>query len=208
MYPQRFPYEPDPLVFPNLRHLEVELNGVLGMMPGAFSRRTLKAIFSPFCKSLVSLRLNGLIIDTTATRLVKVLSAAPFVYVRHLSLEGLGIPSLILRDLLSTFPSLITLEFAEPGAGEDYIAGELISSTGDGAPATLQNLIFNIGLCPVDEEAITELLRVIKLPNLKGLRSIEIPIVSKDELASEPGLALLDECEERSISLLCRYGYL
>ncbi|KAL8286975.1 hypothetical protein RQP46_003981 [Phenoliferia psychrophenolica] len=58
------------------------------------------------------------------------------------------------------------------------------------------------------ESIIEEITYTIKLPNLEGLRRIEIPTVLKDELAGETGLALLDECEERSISLLCRYGYL
>ncbi|KAL8286896.1 hypothetical protein RQP46_003902 [Phenoliferia psychrophenolica] len=58
------------------------------------------------------------------------------------------------------------------------------------------------------EETLEELVITIRLPNLSGLCRLEIPMVSKDALAGEAGLALLDECEERSISLLCRYGYL
>ncbi|KAL8277319.1 hypothetical protein RQP46_010272 [Phenoliferia psychrophenolica] len=60
----------------------------------------------------------------------------------------------------------------------------------------------------MESKTIKELLRTIKLPNLQGLRRLELPKVSKDELAGNVGLALLEECEKRSISLLCRYGWL
>ncbi|KAL8276373.1 hypothetical protein RQP46_011218 [Phenoliferia psychrophenolica] len=71
---------------------------------------------------------------------------------------------------------------------------------------TLQNIVLT--RTTKDEVSLSELLRITKNPNVAGLRRLEIPMVSKDELAGETGLALLDECEERSISLLCRYGYL
>ncbi|KAL8277037.1 hypothetical protein RQP46_010571 [Phenoliferia psychrophenolica] len=83
---------------------------------------------------------------------------------------------------------------------------ESVTAVGACAIPTLQSLIFTN--FQMSEAIIAELLRIIKLPNLEGVRRLEIPMVSKDELAGEAGLALLDECEERSISLLCRYGYL
>ncbi|KAL8277033.1 hypothetical protein RQP46_010567 [Phenoliferia psychrophenolica] len=81
-----------------------------------------------------------------------------------------------------------------------------VGAVGASVVATLQNLVFT--KIEMDEDELAALLRLIKLPNLAGLRRLEIAAVSKDELAGETGLALLDECEERSISLLCRYGWL
>ncbi|KAL8277294.1 hypothetical protein RQP46_010247 [Phenoliferia psychrophenolica] len=81
-----------------------------------------------------------------------------------------------------------------------------VAAVGVAVVPTLQNLILT-GIW-MKENTIEELLSILKLPNLVGIRRLEIPKVQKDNLAGEAGLALLDECEERSISLLCRYGWL
>ncbi|KAL8281530.1 hypothetical protein RQP46_006214 [Phenoliferia psychrophenolica] len=54
---------------------------------------------------------------------------------------------------------------------------------------------------------IKSLLRIIRLENLKGLQQLEIEATPKETLGNLVGLALLRECEVRSISVLCRSGY-
>ncbi|KAL8277341.1 hypothetical protein RQP46_010294 [Phenoliferia psychrophenolica] len=60
----------------------------------------------------------------------------------------------------------------------------------------------------LDDKNLQELLKVVKLSNLEGLRRLEMLAVSQDDLAGEAGLALLDECEKRSISVLSGSGYM
>ncbi|KAL8280074.1 hypothetical protein RQP46_007655 [Phenoliferia psychrophenolica] len=217
MYPERFPPDSAPLVLPNLRHLEVYVDGGENDDGGDdeddedewLSLATIEAIFTPFRQSLLSLRLVDLQSDTIAKRLVKVLAGAePFSHVRHLAFQVPGYDAFrVVCDIISAFPSLVTLEL-ELFVGI-YTPGQqvaVVAELGDTAPSTLQNLIFNSA--GMDEDVIMEILDTIKCPNLEGLRRLEVPAVSKDGLKGEAGLALLDECEKRSISLLCRYGYL
>ncbi|KAL8277332.1 hypothetical protein RQP46_010285 [Phenoliferia psychrophenolica] len=108
--------------------------------------------------------------------------------------------------LIRSFPALVTLEIADQAYFEQYTSRMSVVAVGASALPTLQNLIFDSRW--MDEYALLDLNRIIKFPNLEGLRRIEMVMVSKEELAGATGLALLDECKERSISLLCRYGWL
>ncbi|KAL8277018.1 hypothetical protein RQP46_010552 [Phenoliferia psychrophenolica] len=139
----------------------------------------------------------------SATELVESFADEPFPLVRHLVLiDSQGFD--LWPTLIDSFSSLVTLEILDTLLQDT--SKESVVTVGASVVATLQNLIFvSAGM---DEQTMRELLRVIQLPNLAGLRRLEIPMVSKDELAGETGLALLDECEERSIVLRCRYGYL
>ncbi|KAL8277323.1 hypothetical protein RQP46_010276 [Phenoliferia psychrophenolica] len=202
VYPEYFPTEPAALSLPNLRHLEVYVD--VGDDEEPLKISTLEALFLPLHKSVVSLGLVGgeyLEGDATVARLAKVLAAEPFQHVLHLSLEQTS--EEYWPDLLPSFPSLVTLELT---GRSDYLAVEAIGLC---VPPTIQRLVFvDFDTEDQDFNSFSRLLPVIKLPNLAGLRQLEFPRVSKDELAGETGLALLDECEKRSISLLCSYGYL
>ncbi|KAL8287608.1 hypothetical protein RQP46_003466 [Phenoliferia psychrophenolica] len=55
---------------------------------------------------------------------------------------------------------------------------------------------------------LTELLRIIRLPNLASLRHLNLPGLQKPELSNPYGVALLEECEDRTIVFRCRYGYM
>ncbi|KAL8277006.1 hypothetical protein RQP46_010540 [Phenoliferia psychrophenolica] len=189
---ESFPYDAGPLTTRNLRHLSLYAD--LGINSN-------EAVFSPIRHSLVYLSLEAL--DAySAPALIKCFADKPFPLVRHLLLnEPLGFE--LWPKLITSFPSLVTLEilYSHPTN-----LNETLVAVGASVVATLQNLIFT-GIW-MSGDTIAELLHLIKLPNLAGLRRLEIPAVSKDELAGATGLALLDECEERSISLRCRYGYL
>ncbi|KAL8277019.1 hypothetical protein RQP46_010553 [Phenoliferia psychrophenolica] len=192
IYPVYFPNDPGPLTARNLRHLDLLL---------APYEDSFEAIFSPSRQSLLSICPGSL--RNIGPAIVEYFAEMPFPLVRHLALDcSQGIefwPKLIL-----SFQSLATLEIYQ--AQIQDTAKEAVAAVGASVVATLQNLIFTS--IKMDEAIIAELLRLIKLPNLAGLRRLEIPMVSKDELAGETGLALVDKCEERSISLLCRYGWL
>ncbi|KAL8277296.1 hypothetical protein RQP46_010249 [Phenoliferia psychrophenolica] len=194
-YPDNFPINAGPINTPNLRHLSVFVN----IKVVSWS----KSIFSPTHHYLESLTLERLD-DECAPALIACLSAKPFPLVRHLVLED-ATGYKFWPTLLPSFPSLLTLEILGPPYGNGTVE-ESVTAVGASVVATLQNLVFTY--LTMEEAAMAELLRVIKLPHLAGLRRIEIPMVSKDKLAGEAGLALLDECEKRSISLLCRYGWL
>ncbi|KAL8277322.1 hypothetical protein RQP46_010275 [Phenoliferia psychrophenolica] len=198
-YPEYFPLNPAELELPNLRHLELFIDGTgeEDFMRGS----ALKAILLPLHQSLVTLRLVNLESATVAARLVEILSEEPFRHVRDLTLMDLSAIH-ILPDILLSFPSLSTLELYD----SDAFAFDAVGFVGTNPLPTLQNLV--LSGAPATEFTFSELTRIIKLPNLDCLRRVEIPSVSKDELANETGLALLEECEERSISLLCSYGYL
>ncbi|KAL8277005.1 hypothetical protein RQP46_010539 [Phenoliferia psychrophenolica] len=170
------------------------------------------AIVSLARHSLVSVSFECLDVYT-ATALIECFAEKPFPLVRHLVLDQrhrhqpygvvdqpYGVD--LWPQIMAAFPALVTLEIANPMRQTvDFVA-----AVGASVVATLQNLIFTS--IKMEEITIAELLRVIKLPNLAGVHRLEIPMTSKDDFVGEAGLALLDECEKRSISLLCRYGYL
>ncbi|KAL8277295.1 hypothetical protein RQP46_010248 [Phenoliferia psychrophenolica] len=141
--------------------------------------------------------------DECAPALIACLSAKPFPLVRRLVLED-ATGYEFWPKLLPSFPPLLTLELN--GHAIDGGTVESVAAVGASVVATLRNLIFT--KIKMDEDELAELLRIIKLPNLAGLRRLEISMTPKDAFAGKAGLALLDECEKRSISLLCRYGWL
>ena len=49
--------------------------------------------------------------------------------------------------------------------------------------------------------------RVLRKPNLAGVRRLEMPLLATAELKEPAGVALLLECDARGISASCRYGY-
>ncbi|KAL8277338.1 hypothetical protein RQP46_010291 [Phenoliferia psychrophenolica] len=102
--------------------------------------------------------------------------------------------------MFASLPFLATLEL-----DEDYDF-DAVAFIGISPLPKLQNLVLTG--TQASEDTFLELTQLIKLPNLKSLRRLELPMTLKDDFAVEAGLALLDECEKRSISLLCRYGYL
>ncbi|KAL8277345.1 hypothetical protein RQP46_010298 [Phenoliferia psychrophenolica] len=161
-------------------------------------------MLNPPRKFLSTVRLVELRTSPTTTRLVNFFSEKSFPFVRHLILDSSRAYDLWPK-LLASLSSLITLTISER-MNEWTTAKDSIIALGVSATATLQNLVFES--TALDDRCLSELLRVIKLPNLEGLRRIEIPMVVRDELASETGRALLEECEKRSISLLSRYGYM
>ncbi|KAL8277343.1 hypothetical protein RQP46_010296 [Phenoliferia psychrophenolica] len=148
----------------------------------------------------------------SAISIVTILAEEPFPLVRHLTFERSSAFELWPELIGTNFPALSTLEVIE-GGGTKLFVKEAITAVGASAPPTLQTLILKDYYQyqgPQDDEGeAQELLRVIKLPKLEGLRRIEINTISKDDLTTgEVGLALLDECEKRSISLLCGSEYI
>ena len=71
--------------------------------------------------------------------------------------------------------------------------------------STLHTLSYDCP-APLAQPAIVGIEHLLKLPNLAGIRHLELPTLGKDDFETEAGLALLDECDGRSISLLCWYG--
>ncbi|KAL8280053.1 hypothetical protein RQP46_007634 [Phenoliferia psychrophenolica] len=136
----------------------------------------------------------------SAPTLLDVLAKATFPLVRHLVLDD-STEFDVWPNVIGHFPSLITLEIMDH-TGDD--TAESLFAVGASVPATLQNLLLNSFR---GDDSIILLLRIIKLPNLAGLHRIEVPMTPKSAFENVAGLALLDECEERSITLLCRYGY-
>ncbi|KAL8277316.1 hypothetical protein RQP46_010269 [Phenoliferia psychrophenolica] len=207
LHPEHFPTS-GALLPPSLRHLELYLDcgGLDHPTPDlpSLTSSSLHHIFSSSVRqSLTSLHLVGLERDSIAHRLLQVLVSNPFPNVLHLILEDIAIPK-AWPTLLSPFPALLTLELIE---GRDAETGrDKLEALGASVPSTLQNLI--ITTLRKEETTLVALLRIIKLPNFESLRRLELPTVRKDDLARKAGLALLEECELRTISILCRDGYL
>ncbi|KAL8286868.1 hypothetical protein RQP46_003874 [Phenoliferia psychrophenolica] len=186
-------------MFPKLSRLEVAVGG----SDDYLSSSLLESIFQPVCNSLTFLHLVFLDSTSTARSLVRILAAAPFPHVLYLVLEHCEVYKQW-PNIFKAFPSLLTLEVSEEGCDRSTREASVIAVGASVAP-TLEALIFTSRM---SKDTLKQILHTVKLPNLGGLRRLEIRRVGKGDLAGETGLALLDECEERSISLLCRYGYL
>ncbi|KAL8277672.1 hypothetical protein RQP46_009945 [Phenoliferia psychrophenolica] len=88
---------------------------------------------------------------------------------------------------------------------------EQVAAVGRCAPPQLEALTLRNVMDdrPDDLDPLLDgLSTILRLPKLAQLRHLRLPTVPKFELTGLSGLALMEECEERSISLLCRYGYL
>ncbi|KAL8281290.1 hypothetical protein RQP46_006324 [Phenoliferia psychrophenolica] len=193
-----------PLELSHLRSLDLH---VCGNDDGVFPLNLLKAIFHPASDTLTFICLHTPLEESITNLLVDVFAAAPFQHVRHLVLDGWDNVTSTWCRILKSFPSLLTLELADD-IGFNYIPEDVVTAAGESVPPTLENLIFSDGCGGFNSGALETLLDTIRLPNLTSLRRLAFPMISKDWLANVVGFALLDECEERSISLLCRYGYL
>ncbi|KAL8290643.1 hypothetical protein RQP46_002901 [Phenoliferia psychrophenolica] len=91
---------------------------------------------------------------------------------------------------------------------------ETITAVGIGAPSSLQALTFQNDWTLADQvkhispDLLDNLLRTLRLPNVVGLRRLTFRTETYSDFANKEGIALLEECEERSIAVLCRSGYL
>ncbi|KAL8277330.1 hypothetical protein RQP46_010283 [Phenoliferia psychrophenolica] len=61
---------------------------------------------------------------------------------------------------------------------------------------------------PTTTQELESLRGIIRVPILATLQRLIVRDVKKEELEGPSGLALLEECEERSIVFECGYGYL
>ena len=122
----------------------------------------------------------------------------PFPNLRTLVLAGVNNLD-VLGDLISSSPSLKRLEIKP-------FDQHLLKAVCRSVSTTLEVLSLTGAGSQV---GILEYLRpALELPNLAGLRRLNLPTFTKPGLGSQAGIALLEECEARSVSLLCRYGYM
>lgn len=103
-----------------------------------------------------------------------------------------------MSKLLAALPLLSTLEMRMNEDDIETIAAEPRSLTTLALTATGESV----------QRLLQALLDAVKSSNLDLLHRIEIPKVSCSDLEGPIGFALLEECEKRSIALLCRYGFM
>ncbi|KAL8277347.1 hypothetical protein RQP46_010300 [Phenoliferia psychrophenolica] len=193
---RNFPVSAGPLATHNLRHLNmycIESDPAL-----------LETILLPSRHSLHSLCLEG-VEPSSASTFVESLTKASFPLLRHLTLQGSESFNVWSQLIGDNFPSLVTIEFKDaPRQIATVVVAPLVNS-----PPALRNHVLSDWRINWDQDGMKELLRIVKVLKIEGLCRMEVNRLSKDDVvACDAGLALLDECKERSISLLCRYGYL
>mgnify|MGYP001583834164 CR=1 FL=1 len=110
-------------------------------------------------------------------------------------------------DIVKPFPSLVNLDITFVGSWAKGEETQVLAAVGDAVSATLQHLRYDND-STAHPHSLFAILRFLHLPNLGGIRHLELPMLGKDDFACEAGLALLDVFEKRSISMLCRYGYM
>ena len=178
------------------RHLQLHLDHE------ELDSRTFSDIIEPSRHTLASLHLTSLGESTTAENLVGFLTAAQFPSVRFLTLEDSDAFSAWPR-IIKSLPSLINLVIIRWTASyEEQVF--MIRALGNSVSVTILHLCCFLN----DPDSLKEILHLLHRPNFAGIRHLELPTIGKEDFASEAGLALLNECEKRSISLLCRYGYM
>ncbi|KAL8291310.1 hypothetical protein RQP46_002288 [Phenoliferia psychrophenolica] len=194
-----------PLVLPHLQSLDVYLGGYENDL---FPLSLLKVLFQPVANTLTFLCLRNPLEESIINLLADVFAAAPFQNVRHLVLDGWDPVGTPWCRLLKSYPSLLTLELAKEN-NCDYVPEAVVTAVGASVPPTLENLIFGDDYGGISSAALKALLDTIRLPNLAGLRRLAFPGMwePKEELANVEGLALLEECGERSITVLSGNGY-
>lgn len=200
MFPEHMSLTASPLPF-RTRHLSIHLD-----YPDIDSS-ILKMIFGPNRSSLASLKLFTLANSATSRRLIDFFARAPFTNVRSLVLDQ-SFAFSDWPDLVKAFPFLAHLDFTYDGdVLSDDLEAQILEAVGSCVPSTLQRLRLRYPPSAY-RKRIMGIKSFIGLPNLVGIRHLELPTLRKDDFACEAGVALLQECEERSVSLLCRYGYL
>ncbi|KAL8281526.1 hypothetical protein RQP46_006210 [Phenoliferia psychrophenolica] len=153
--------------------------------------------------TLVTLKL--LASQTNLGPLVDFFATHPFTNLHKLVIWEMS-PALSISGLASVLPSLAILEILGSGIKDRgcdikdlpaFMAPQIKLLRFFKSPHTLSG-------CP----RIHDILGVVLSPSSKGLQQLEILGASKAAFETAVGLMLLKECEKRSISVLCRYGYI
>ncbi|KAL8290621.1 hypothetical protein RQP46_002879 [Phenoliferia psychrophenolica] len=206
--PELFPEADHPLQL-RVHHLNLLVNHGVTLEP-----HQINTILRSSRESLVSLELKFYGHTTTVTRLRDFFAAERFNSLRHLTLcgrrlNGMNDSIVMLVPLLPALESL-TLESFDPAS---------VAAVGASATAGLKTLTLGHEISwdfvpeklPQDKiplPFLAEILRILRLPNLAGLRRLSLPWPTQSDFLNEEGLALLEECKMRSISFLSRSGYL
>jgi hypothetical protein len=191
-YPGDLPHEPE--ISPcQLRHLQLDVYDAIPQI-------TLQALLKPSRDTLSRLHLSGVAELSTIGTLASILAGGNFPCLQSLVLDNSESEHYpILSNLLAALPLLSTLEM--PHMNEDDIR------TIAAEPRSLSTLALTATGERV-QRLLQALLDAVKSFNLNLLHRIEIPKVSWSDLEEPTGFALLEECEKRSIALLCRYGFM
>ncbi|KAL8290559.1 hypothetical protein RQP46_002817 [Phenoliferia psychrophenolica] len=201
-----FPIAAQPIPL-RLRHLSLFLSNFHEHHP-----LQIRSILHYSCESLTTLELTSLGSETTAINLAGFFSAMNFDRVQHLIFAQNGPTLNIWPYFIASFSSLKTLEIRAYDKAT-------VAAVGASAPAGLESLSLGGELDSIHKRATTsfsgvnllllfELLRVLRLPNLASLRRLAFPAAPASAFENAEGNALLEECEDRAISVFCQSGCL
>ncbi|KAL8280073.1 hypothetical protein RQP46_007654 [Phenoliferia psychrophenolica] len=85
---------------------------------------------------------------------------------------------------------------------------ECLSAVDKSSGLDIKVLIIGQRTSKLESYDLKRIFKIVRLPLLSGLRHLVLPWIAKAELEGPTGLALLGECEKRSIVFKGRYGYL
>lgn len=196
-YPDLFPDDETPIAC-ELRFLELDMRCEL-------EPSTLHALTSTSLASLTTLHLSNLT-QLGATQLTSFFTTSPLPNLHTLILDTLY-PSPLWSLLALTFPALTTLRVS----ARQTTLVKVLTALGTSAPPTVRNLSLHLQHqrgTSLTAPTICELLRIIQLPKMAGVRRVELPTVPRKDLEGSVGANLLRECEARRVVFVCRYGYL
>ncbi|KAL8290647.1 hypothetical protein RQP46_002905 [Phenoliferia psychrophenolica] len=208
--PEKFPTTASPPLQLSLRHLD------LCIIDDYFGTKTrlrpnqISTIFSSSRETLLTLRLNSLGTKINAKNLIDYFTKETFENLHTLIFLENGSTIKLWPKFFALFPSLATFEISD--FDEKSIAAVAASATAGLSSLTfgheIESYMKNWNFTPFDAPLLVELLHILRLPNLAGLRRLTFRTSRQAEFETEEGLAVLDECKKRSITLLCRSGYL
>ncbi|KAL8290182.1 hypothetical protein RQP46_003121 [Phenoliferia psychrophenolica] len=188
--PGALPSDPKPFTC-RLRYLELYHTNTVYQSNYQF-------ILLPSRDTLETLHLIGDISDLTDY----VASAGPFPKVKHLILDEIS-SHVCLNTLVTSFPSLARLDIST------HLPPIVLAAFQATAAGALRDLTLRLENAVWTEATFESLLRAFDLPFFSTVTCVHLASLGKVDLASTTsGMALLEECEKRSISLECRYGYL
>ncbi|KAL8276880.1 hypothetical protein RQP46_010708 [Phenoliferia psychrophenolica] len=197
-YPESFPA--DAALLPlHLRSLKIFTDGVL-------SDNTIQSIFSSSTDTLTTLQVVlgwGDNSKGSVTRLATFFNNVAFPNLHTLLIDTTGTQEFA-PTLISSLPNIKALSVQCRGWSDIYIVAENVN-----VQLTNLAITFTESLDEkYQERTLQELEAILKRPNLAGLTRLSLPEVQQPLLDSPGWTALLEECETRSIALLCAEGYM